>query len=273
MNVQEMSNEFDIQWNNIGSNQTGGINEYDKSVFLTMAEHQLTEAVFSPKNNKQMEGFEDSSVKEQMEVSLLTVKESQLSKPTSSVIMMNDNAYVGSYPADVYAIIGETVVDSKSNQLPVIPLSVAEYQNKMSKIMARPPKGIVWKIPNNGSSMYESAEYLGAVNKVLTKSRIRYIRRARPIILADVEEGLSIDGWTVGDTIDYDNKIVASAIGLPCELHPNLHHQIVDRAVELAKAAYAGDINSIITVGNNSGTQMGNMAQMMAAAAAQRPTR
>jgi len=37
MTVTEMSNEFDILYNNIMSNQAPGIDEYEKSVFLTKA--------------------------------------------------------------------------------------------------------------------------------------------------------------------------------------------------------------------------------------------
>ena len=37
MNVQEMSNEFDILYNQVNSNTAPGIDEYEKSVFLTKA--------------------------------------------------------------------------------------------------------------------------------------------------------------------------------------------------------------------------------------------
>jgi hypothetical protein len=35
MNPTEMSNEFDILYNQVNSNQAPGIDEYEKSVFLT----------------------------------------------------------------------------------------------------------------------------------------------------------------------------------------------------------------------------------------------
>ena len=72
-----------------------------------------------------------------------------------------------------------------------------------------------------------------------------YVRTPKPIILVDlseVQEGLSIDGY---------NKITE------CELPANMHEEILQRAVELAKATYQGDLNSIIQTGNISGTELG----------------
>ena len=36
-----------------------------------------------------------------------------------------------------------------------------------------------------------------------------------------------------------------------------MHEEILQRAVELAKATYQGDLNSIIQTGNISGTELG----------------
>ena len=38
MTTQEFSNEFDILYNNIMSNSAPGLNEYEKSIFLTQAQ-------------------------------------------------------------------------------------------------------------------------------------------------------------------------------------------------------------------------------------------
>ena len=38
MTNQEVSNEFDILYNNVTSNQAPGLDEYEKSVFLTKAQ-------------------------------------------------------------------------------------------------------------------------------------------------------------------------------------------------------------------------------------------
>ena len=41
MTTQEFSNEFDVLYNNIMSNQAPGLDEYEKSVFLTKAQNEI----------------------------------------------------------------------------------------------------------------------------------------------------------------------------------------------------------------------------------------
>ena len=54
----ELSNEFDVLYNNITSNQAPGLDEYEKSVFLTKAQDEIVKAYFNPKTNKVQEGFD-----------------------------------------------------------------------------------------------------------------------------------------------------------------------------------------------------------------------
>ena len=88
-------------------------------------------------------------------------------------------------------------------------------------------------------------EIIGNFSTFEVEYNMRYVRTPKPIILVDlseVQEGLSIDGY---------NKITE------CELPANMHEEILQRAVELAKATYQGDLNSIIQTGNISGTELG----------------
>ena len=86
------------------------------------------------------------------------------------------------------------------------------------------------------------AEIIGAFRGDLTY-QIRYVKRPKPIILENLSESkLSIDGI---DTIT------------ECELPTELHQEILQRAVELAKAAYIGDLSSTVGIGNLSSTNIG----------------
>lgn len=60
MTTTEFSNEFDILYNNITSNQAPGLDEYEKSVFLTRAQEDILKGYFNPKTNKIQEGFDSS---------------------------------------------------------------------------------------------------------------------------------------------------------------------------------------------------------------------
>ena len=60
MTAQEFSDQFDVLYNNITSNQAPGVNEYEKSIFLTKAQEEIIKNYFSPKGNPKQEGFDDS---------------------------------------------------------------------------------------------------------------------------------------------------------------------------------------------------------------------
>ena len=71
MSPEEFSEQFDIYYNNITSNQAPGLNEYEKSVFLTQAQYEVVLAYLNPKGNKFMEGY-DGSARRQVDFSRLT---------------------------------------------------------------------------------------------------------------------------------------------------------------------------------------------------------
>ena len=47
MTSEEFSNQFDVLYNNITSNQAPGLNEYEKSVFLTKAQSEIVKNYFT----------------------------------------------------------------------------------------------------------------------------------------------------------------------------------------------------------------------------------
>ena len=60
MNIPEFSTEFDVLFNNITSNQAPGLNEYEKSVFLTKAQSQLINEYFNNRTDGVGGGFDGS---------------------------------------------------------------------------------------------------------------------------------------------------------------------------------------------------------------------
>jgi hypothetical protein len=70
------------------------------------------------------------------------------------------------------------------------------------------------------------AEILGKFKGGIKNYRMRYVRKPKPIILEDLEDGLSIDG--------YDKM-------MECELPEEMHDEILERAVFLAKLAWSGN--------------------------------
>ena len=60
MTTQEFTDQFDILYNNITSNQAPGLDEYEKSVFLTIAQDDIVKGYYNLKGNKFAEGYGDN---------------------------------------------------------------------------------------------------------------------------------------------------------------------------------------------------------------------
>jgi hypothetical protein len=61
MTIQDFKDGFDILYENINSGKAPGLNEYDKSFFLTRAQNEIILNYFNPKSNKLQEGLANSN--------------------------------------------------------------------------------------------------------------------------------------------------------------------------------------------------------------------
>ena len=138
---------------------------------------------------------------------------------------------------DIYAVAISINNSTTLATRQVIPISFQEYMRLMSKPFKEPLKRQAWRLMTKG----------GAANKIeivlpstdLTKYPIRnyvirYVRKPKPIILTDLSDygDLTIEGQSSASM---------------CELNESTHDAIIQRAVELAKVAWAGDANDIQT--------------------------
>jgi hypothetical protein len=242
MTTQEFSDQFDLLYNNITSNQAPGLNDYEKSVFLTKAQDEIVKAYFNPKLNKAQEGFDDNA-KRQIDFSML-VKTKSLTTFTAAVFDSRTNNKSISLEKDIMMILNEFAdVKRGSNEtsvrLTVVPIQYTEYARLMSKPFKRPTQYQAWRLINNDGS--NKADLIIGTNDTLTKYIYRYVKRPQAIIIGTLE----------GVTID------SKATSQECELDPILHQEILQRAVELAKASFTGDLNSQLSLGINSETNMG----------------
>lgn len=247
MTNQEFSNQFDVLYNNVMSNQAPGLDEYEKSVFLTKAQNEIVLSYFNPKGNKYTEGF-DGNERRQIDFSMLTVAAEI--NPTSTTEFDPRTSGTGSVslPTNVLVIVNESLKVSRNGSnvyLSVIPISYVEYTRQMSKPYKRPTHYQAWRLIGNDASQTPSAiscDLIAAPNDTLSKYYIRYIKRPSPIVLTAFEDNLSINGVSTETS---------------CALDPILHEDILQRAVELAKAAYTGDLSSQVGLGNASQTNLG----------------
>lgn len=242
MTTQEFSNEFDVLYNNIMSNQAPGLDEYEKSVFLTKAQSEILKNYFNPKGNKYNEGF-DESEKRQIDFSTLIKAVMPTAYVGSSYVKFDDRSQLFQMPSDILFVLNETAlntVDGVNRLINIVPINFDEYSRIISKPYKQPLKNQGWRLFQSTGGVDFISEVIVKTGSTLTNYKVRYVRRPKPIILtnlADTYSNVSIEGLT---TIT------------ECELDPILHPEILQRAVELAKAAYTGDIKNIVELGQRS---------------------
>ena len=271
MTTTEFSNQFDLLFNNISSNQAPGLNEYEKSVFLTKAQDEIVKNYFQAESNGNTvkKGFDDSAIR-QMDFSDLIMSKTLTEENEEPDVDPRALVYKISKDDRVYIIINESLYlmantggGLKVNGIrQVIPIKYTEYMRLMSKPFKEPLKNTAWRIITKGrdgdvnidTSIGDPTTVAKSVSLkieiVVTSAdknkykksgetntiqyNIRYIRKPRPIILTDLSdsfgEDISIDGYKQAMT---------------CELNESTHEAILQRAVELAKIAWAGNANDV----------------------------
>ena len=273
MTTTEISNQFDLLFNNISSNQAPGLNEYEKSVFLTKAQDEIVKNYFQAESNGNTikKGFDDTAIRQMDFSDLIMSKTIQEEIGDNIVPSVDPRALVYKISKDdrVYIIINESLylmANNKDGKLEVkgirqvVPIKYTEYMRLMSKPFKEPLKNMAWRIITKGregdADVDKSTGDPTIIDKTVSskieivittadknrykkngetntiKYNIRYVRRPRPIILTDLSdtfgEDLTINGY---------NK------AMTCELNESTHEAILQRAVELAKIAWAGNAN------------------------------
>ena len=243
MTTQEFSNEFDVLYNNIMSNQAPGLDEYEKSVFLTKAQLEILKNYFNPKGNKYGQGF-DENAKRQIDFStLITVAKPSQYTPTGDYVKFDDRSQLYKMPPNILLMLNETginTVDGVNRLISIIPMNYEEYARLMSKPWKQPLKNQGWRLFHSTGGVDFVSEIVIKYNSSLADYKIRYVKRPKPIILANLAD-------------EYSNVSIEGISTITeCELDPIIHPEILQRAVELAKSAYTGDLKSSIELGQRS---------------------
>lgn len=264
MTLEEFSSQFDTLYNNALSVAAPGLDEYEKSVFLTKAQNEIVKNYFNPNGNKYKEGF-DGSPKRQTDFSMLLKHYTMALQQADSMTSFDPRAHTVTFPSDAFIVLNEQIMFTKDSApvriKEVIPIAYDVYTRVMSKPYKEPLKNQAWRLimgtgtaPDSGLTPVNApkAEVIVSTNDknaYLPEQmlyRMRYVRRPAPIILTNLSS-------VVGD-VTLEGKAGPS----DCELDASVHEEILQRAVELAKASYASDqsgqaqMQNQITVGQRS---------------------
>lgn len=121
----------------------------------------------------------------------------------------------------------DTTITSAKDYV-IVPLNYKEYDREMSKAYAQPFKKQAWRLFQNNNTGFDVQSELIPIWNVSTYNtqyKVRYVKRPDPIVLVQLPNGLTIDGFT--DVTE-------------CTLNPIVHMDILNKAVELAYTTRTG---------------------------------
>lgn len=261
MTASEFSDQFDVLYNNITSNQAAGLSEYEKSVFLTKAQNEIVKNYFTAnsKGNNIGQGFDDSA-KRQADFSclMMTADCTEPSEAPTGYKAIDSRSSLYKLPSDIFIVINEAITLSSpaDRVLQVIPLRFDEYMRLMSKPYKRPLKYQAWRLINQGASTNVGADRYAEIivgpSDTISTYNVRYIKFPKPIIIGDLD-GLTIDGYKF---TDQQNPEAVTKTTEGCELDPIIHADILQRAIELAKISWTAtgqdNMNPVLQAGQRS---------------------
>lgn len=221
MTTQEFSTEFDILYNNISANTSApGVNEYEKSVFLTQAQEALVLSIYNGQFNE--DSFE--STEEVSDYINTLVRQSKITD-TIKGNGISENSVFYKLPTDLWFITYESVIlrdeslGCKNGQEVIVkPVTQDRYysisKNPFRRANDRRVLRLLYEDKVELISKYKIESYL-----------VRYLSKPEPIILEDLSSyGVTINGKT---------EITE------CKLNPVVHRLILNKAVQLAKSVWA----------------------------------
>lgn len=240
MTLNEINSEFDILYNNVSSGAAPNLNEYEKSLFLTRAQSELIRMYYNGKNSHYNSFESDEEVRRYLDT-LITVHNENLSNYQSYGSFKD---YVVSKPDNLLYVIRETAQNASEGCLngsvmSVIPITHESLNNVLNDPFKRPNKR---KVIRYDSSTSGQVEFHILSENLLSKYNVTYLRTPRPIILTD----LNMFGTDTNGNPEYtiDNSYAPSTPEIP----EVLQHKVISRAVELAKTAYIGDLNTTFAI-------------------------
>ena len=212
MTPKEMRSEFNLYYNNIGSNQAPGLPDYEISVYITKAQNLVQEELYSAlDSNEASKRLLASSIV--YETYPTTSRDSRKSHGVDcKFIELNDCRYI----INEYVEFGDSAGACLKGRVgDVTPAT----HDTINSVVANP-----FKFNNNHCVRLDVDGGVEILYKVRPESYcVTYIKRLKPVF---VSTGLkSIDDTECPSNIDdlWD-----------CELSPDIHRKVVELAAKLA---------------------------------------
>lgn len=256
MDTREFETSFDVLYNSISSNKAPSLNSYEKSVFLTKAQDEIVKSYFFS-SGEGLKGF-DGNQKRQIDFSYLLVNMAGTYDGTNVVPQIDHRSYIFKLPSNMQILFivneaiqfvynsGASVYESRQ----VVPISYDEYTRLMQRPYKEPLKNQAWRLLHQREETSATPPVISHMAEIVLNSTdiedyslgdksdlnvnghmkymLRYVKRPRPIILTNLNTAY-------GPNL----KIHGIQAETQCELDESVHEEILQRAVELAKATWA----------------------------------
>jgi len=222
MTVTEFNREFDILYNNIMSNMAPGLDEYEKSVFLTQAQEAVVTQLY---DGTLGDGFESKELNRRYLANL--IKKATVSSPTSTNVGQFLE-YDIAIASDVLVLIAEQAKIASSDCcnstkiVNVVPIKYDELNKIMNNPFRRPNNNKVLRLDKDSHDVYIISK------RQVSQYIYEYLAKPAPIVLANLGT-LSVDGVSTPQTSALDSS---------------LHRTILKYAVQLAAASWASNNKS-----------------------------
>lgn len=248
MTAEEFNREFDLLYNNVMSDMAPGLDGYEKSVFLTLAQEEVVRQLYSGTIG---DGFESSELNRRYLANL--IKQKVVSSSDSDFPSVGNGRLKTIAGYHWYTIPTESVLmlliaeqaECEDNgccnsavQTKILNVQPVKY-DEINKVLNNP-----FRRPNRNQALRadtKSQEVLIITPSPLTKYTYEYLKKPEPIIVED------LTGYTdaIGNTLSIDGKQAVTNIGgQGSELDSSLHRTILKYAVQLASASWASNNKS-----------------------------
>lgn len=227
MTTSEFKLEFRTYYNNITSNQAPGVNDYEISQFLTLAEEQIVTEIYEGR----YDGFEKSESNRRY-LDALLVRWSL--NPNINTSTNKFDAYTKEYngtlekqddPTRVLFIVMEWAVIRKNNKSKTVDVIPIKYDDFL-RTYKNPFRGVSSKRVLRLDDGNDKVQLHCDKDWSIDSYNVEFIKKPKPIIIGNDDfAGLTINGCPVETSVE-------------CELDESLHRSILLRAVQLAKAAW-----------------------------------
>lgn len=232
MTAQEFSNQFDIEYNNLMTDKAPEMNEYEKSYLLTIAQEQLVKELYH--------GFEAAELSRRGLDAIIekTVVAPEEGADVTPLTCMGYRQSVFRLPDDLWFIIHESVLAAgddpcfKGRHIRVRPERYDELDRDLANPFRNPDKRRALRLDTGLAGEDRTVEIVSSME--LGGYAVQYLRRPKPILLADLAEGEMADyGLKLRGQTGFDPE-------RPCELGETVHNEIVTMAARMAMMAYKG---------------------------------